>query len=320
MESNKIKLFDGKDDVKVFLTRAGLIAAVKELDGERKAQFLASKLLPPALDVYMRMSADDQKDFSKIEEALLKEFHKGQLNREEAIHLLSERTQKTDETPQTFAYKVLELVKLSYPDFTEVVRLTIAKDYYLKGVHPDMQVALKSWSEFADKDIHELAIETVRLELAGVKSFSKSSHSASSSICNVTCDGPEENLVNAVADKIMDRLKLSDSAVAAGDGRPDGLVNNRVNYADGRSSYYADGRQFNNSRGNRGRARNRGTGGTHRRGYSSAPRPPSNRGGRSCRACKATDHFVRDCPMRFCQACGKQGHDQSSDQCPNYEA
>ena len=33
MESNKIKLFDGKDDVKVFLTRAGLIAAVKELDG-----------------------------------------------------------------------------------------------------------------------------------------------------------------------------------------------------------------------------------------------------------------------------------------------
>ena len=307
MESNKIKLFDGKDDVKVFLTRAGLIAAVKELNGERKAQFLASKLIPPALDVYMRMSVDDQKDFSKIEEALLKEFHKGQLNREEAIHLLSERTQKAGETPQTFAYKVLELVKLAYPDFTDAVRLTIAKDYYLKGVHPDMQVALKSWSEFTDKNIHELAIETVRLELAGVKSFSKSSGSASSAICNVTCDGPEENLINAVADKIMDRLKLSDNAVAANDGS----INDGVNYADGRSSHY---------RGNRGRAKYRGAGGSRRRGYSSAPRPPPNRDGRSCRACKATDHFIRDCPRRFCQACGKQGHDQFSDQCPNFEA
>ena len=82
MDSSKIKGYDGKSDVKVFLTRVKLVAGIKEYNGEKKAQFLASTLLPPALDVYMRLTEEDQKDFSKIEEALLKEFQRGQLNRE----------------------------------------------------------------------------------------------------------------------------------------------------------------------------------------------------------------------------------------------
>ena len=258
----------------------------------------------------MRMPAEDQKDFTKIEEALLKEFHKGQLNREEAIHLLGERTQQAEESPQTFAYKVLELVRLAYPDFDDTVRFTIAKDYYLKGVHPDMQVALKSWTEFSSKDIHALATETVRLEMAGVKSFSKSSAASSSSICGVSCAGSDDDLVNAVADKIMDRLKLNNSNDVS--TTESGSGNDGTNFVDSRQSSY--------SRGNRGRARYRGSGGPRRRGYSSAPRPSNNRGGRSCRACKSTDHFILDCPERFCQACGKRGHDQSSNQCPNWEA
>ena len=310
MDSNKVKLYDGKSDVKVFLTRAGLVAAVKGHDGEKKAQFLASKLLPPALDVYMRLSEDDKKDYSKIEEALLKEFQKGQLNREEAIHLLSQRIQQTDESPHTFAYKIIELVKLSYPEFTDNVRLTIAKDYYMKGVHPDMQVALKSWSEFATKDVHALATETVRLELAGVKSFSKTTNVASSSICNVSCDGPEDQFVNTVADKVISKLKLENGSGGCNSDMSDAPSFDGANYV--------DGHQF-NPRGNRGRSRYRGSGGPRRRGYSSAPRPATNRGGRQCRSCKATDHFIRDCPQRFCQACGNRGHDQTSDQCPNYQ-
>ena len=140
--SNKVKCYDGNGDVNVFITRVNLVAAIKGYAGEKKAQFLASHLVPPAFDVYMRLSADDKKDAEKIEEGLLKEFQRGQLNREEAIHILNDRVQKKDESPPTFAYKLIDLVKLAYPTFDENIRLTIAKDYFVKGVHPDMQVAL----------------------------------------------------------------------------------------------------------------------------------------------------------------------------------
>ena len=63
MDSSKVKCFDGKGDVKVFLTRVKLVAAIKDYVGEKKAQFLASTLLPPVLDTYMPLSEDDQKDF-----------------------------------------------------------------------------------------------------------------------------------------------------------------------------------------------------------------------------------------------------------------
>ena len=91
--------------------------------------------------------------------------------------------QQEDESPQTFAYKLVELVKLSYPTFADGVRLTISKDYYMRGVHPDMQVALKSWGQFETSDIHALATETVRLELAGIKSYSKTAKASAASVC-----------------------------------------------------------------------------------------------------------------------------------------
>ena len=36
-----------------------------------------------------------------------------------------------------------------------------------------------------------------------------------------------------------------------------------------------------------------------------------------CRNCRSTDHLIRKCPQRFCQACGKRGHDAWMDECPN---
>ena len=54
-------------------------------------------------------------------------------------------------------------MKLAYPAFADNVRLTIAKDYFMRGVHPDMQVALKSGPNFETSDVHALAVETVRL-------------------------------------------------------------------------------------------------------------------------------------------------------------
>lgn len=37
-----------------------------------------------------------------------------------------------------------------------------------------------------------------------------------------------------------------------------------------------------------------------------------------CRNCRTTGHFVKQCPQRFCQACGQRGHDSWMELCPNY--
>ena len=317
MDSNKVKLYDGKSDVTVFLTRVNLVAGIKDYNGEKKAQFLASTLLPPALDVYMRLSDEDKKDYSKIEEALLKEFRKGQLNREEAIHILNDRKQQRDETPQTFAYKVVELVKLAYPSFADNVRLTIAKDYFLRGIHPDMQVALKSGTNFETSDVHALAVETVRLELAGVKSYSSTKETNVSSVNIVEGSRPEgDDIVNAVANKVMEKLQLcaNSNTPTSADGNGSSQSTSGANFV-GMPPYRSRG----NNRRNRGR--NRGDGQNRFSGQQrQQQQQQQQQQQRRCRACKAMGHIVRECPQRFCQACGQRGHDGWSDQCPNYEA
>ena len=66
MDSNKVKGYDGKEDVEVFLTKLELVAAIKGYADEKKAQYLASKLIPPAFDVYLRLSTGEKKDFNTI--------------------------------------------------------------------------------------------------------------------------------------------------------------------------------------------------------------------------------------------------------------
>ena len=63
----------------------------------------------------------------------------------------------------------------------------------------------------------------------------------------------------------------------------------------------------------RGRAR-----GNRETSRSSAYNEASARNAGKCHACKSTAHFMRECPRRFCQACGKNGHDAWSDKCPNF--
>jgi len=60
MES-KVRHFDGNGDVRVFLEKVSLHSALKEYDGEKAAQDLASKLEGRAFDVYMRLADADKK-------------------------------------------------------------------------------------------------------------------------------------------------------------------------------------------------------------------------------------------------------------------
>ena len=199
MDSSKKGCYDGTTDVKCFITKVELESALKEYTAEKQAQHLASRLSGPAFDVYMRLSADDKRDFNKITEELLKEFERGQLNRQEAIQELDTRTRRPGESAHTFAYKLTELVKLSYHTFDAAVRSTIAKDYFVRGLHPNMQIALKSSANFSTKDIIGCAVETDRLELAGVKSYSNKD------ISLVKYD-VDSDMINSIADVVASKL------------------------------------------------------------------------------------------------------------------
>ena len=74
---SKIKNYDGSGEVNTFLEKISLHSALKGYDGQKAAQYLASKLEGRALDIYMRLSSEDKKKEEKIREELLKEFERG---------------------------------------------------------------------------------------------------------------------------------------------------------------------------------------------------------------------------------------------------
>ena len=112
MDSKKYnKCYDGSSDVRKFITKVELEAALKGHADEKKAQYVASKLEGHAMDVYLRMSAEDKKDAEKVKGELLKEFERGQLDREEAIAELDKRRRLPDESAETYVYKILAIAR-----------------------------------------------------------------------------------------------------------------------------------------------------------------------------------------------------------------
>ena len=137
---SKVKCVDGSG-VKVFVEKVSIHSAFKGYDGEKADQILASKLEGRAFDVCMRLISEDRKNPEKIKSELFKEFETGNEDREEVIVLLGNRKRHLDESPQTFAQKVTELVHLAYPLFDKNTMKTIAKDYSVGGLHPEGQIA-----------------------------------------------------------------------------------------------------------------------------------------------------------------------------------
>ena len=293
----KVKVFDGSTNVKEFITICELECAVKGYDDPaKKAYYLASKLTGPAFDVYMRLTDDEKKEFDTIKQELSKEFEKGNLDREEAIQTLNTRHQLPKESVQTFAYKLSELVKLAYPKFSAPAQNTIAKDYFVRGLHPNMQTALKSSQGFTDMDLTAATEETVRLELAGVTSVGKPRLSAAGINSVEAAAASSDDFIDSIAEKVAEKLKFKDDNEPAS-----------VNWSGG----YQHNNRGNNNRywRNRGRGRYRGAG----RG-----RGANSLNTKRCRNCDEQGHLVRECPKRYCQACGKQGHDQFNDICEKY--
>ena len=287
MES-KTKCFDGSGDIKAFLEKVKLQSALKGYEDEKAAQYLASRLEGQAFDVYMRLSDGDKKETKKITEELLKEFEAGNQNREMAIAQLNERKRKPEESAQTYAFKIMELTKLAYPAFEEKIRKTIAKDHYMKGIHPKMQMALKSLSTFESANILDIAKETSRLEIAGIESYS-----SKKAECFEIKEGESQTIVDMVTDNVMKQMK----GVA--------LIAQGVDVETG-NAHYMQNRSFRGQRGRRQREPSRN-------------KPALSQQNRKCRACHSPEHFVRECPTRFCQACGNRGHDSWDKNCPKYQ-
>ena len=292
----KLKVYDGSTNVKEFITICELECAVKGYDADdKKANYLASKLTGPAFDVYMRLEDDDKKKFDTLTQELKREFEKGNLDREEAIQILSTRQQLPKESVQTYAHKLSELVKLAYPKFGDASQNTIAKDYFVQGLHPSMQTALKSSPRFSVMDLAAATEETVRLELAGVTSMGKSRLSgAGINSVEGAASASSDDFIDSVAEKVVEKLRGRD------ENEPE-----TVNWVDGQ-------RYRGNNRSWRGRGRGGYRGAGRGRGSNSSDT-------KKCRNCNETGHLVRQCPKRYCQACGKQGHDQFNSICEKYQ-
>ena len=295
--------FNGTGDIQVFLTKVEIQSSLKGYTEEKLAQAIASRLEGPAFDVYLRMSSEDRKDASKVKAELLKEFERGKRNREEAIDQLGKRSRQEGESAQSYAYKLKELVKLAYPSFGNRVQDTIAKDYFVKGVHNDMQVALKSLKEFEEGDINKIADETARLELAGIHAI----RCTGSRVNTVNQISDESTIINSIADKVIEKLQSTGLSAATG-----GIEEEEVNYA-GMARHRGRGGQ---GRGYGGRFNRRAERNTQDRSTSWG-RPAVNQGNLKCRSCQSTGHLYRFCPQRFCQACGGKGHDAWDKGCPN---
>lgn len=138
--------FNGKGDIRSFIAKAELYSSLKNYTREKCAQALASKLEGPAFDVYLCLSSEDRKDANKITPELLKEFERGRRDRAEALSELSKCKREVGESKQNFGYKILELVKSSYPTFESKTQETILRDNFVNGLH--MQVALKTLQAF----------------------------------------------------------------------------------------------------------------------------------------------------------------------------
>ena len=69
-KKSKYCYYDGTSDVQKCVVRVELEASLKTYADEKKAQYLASKLVGPAMEVYLRLSDEDKKAFEFLKKQL----------------------------------------------------------------------------------------------------------------------------------------------------------------------------------------------------------------------------------------------------------
>ena len=223
-----------------------------------------------------------RKDIANIKQKLRKQYESGNRNREEALNLLAACLGNEGETAPDFAYRISELVRLAYPEFSDAYRNLHEKDVFVRGLHPEMQIKLKALETFSTMDMTRLLEHTVRLEVAGVKTFSKKYKEYMNTVDECSTSDISKNKTSSEMLNRLNGLEVAMAKLTATDKYPSNqsfqppALNTRRNTP------------FGNVGGNR-----------------------------KCWNCGDKSHFVRRCPNRFCQSCGKQGHDAWNKECHN---
>ena len=291
MATKKVESFTGREDVKKFVTKCDLYCNLKGYVGEKKSAFIAGRLEEPAFDVYMALSDDDKKDPEKIKTALIECFDNAIRNREVAFEELTHRKRLDDEKAEVFAHKIQDLVKYAYPKFEQDAKNALAKDYYVKGLQVDVQKELRKMDKFEDKTIGELVKQTTYLEIANANA------SASQPKEEISSVNSHNNGLESRMDKLITLMERT--LTVSNENEYDDAEEEKLNYAGS----------------NHGNFRNQP--------YRNRGKPSRGRGSwqqpLKCRVCNSTDHLFRKCPERFCQACGKKGHDGWQRDCPKYQ-
>ena len=166
MATRKVETYTGLTDVTKFITKCELYCKVKGYTDDKEAAFIAERLDDTAFDVYMTLSDEKKVDPKEVKDALKNNFNRATKNREVAVEELTNRKRLSNETPEVFCYKIQELVKLAYPSFTDVVRGTLSKDYYVKGLAQNTQRDLRKQSDYETKELKDLVTATNVLEIA----------------------------------------------------------------------------------------------------------------------------------------------------------
>lgn len=167
-----------------------------------------------------------------------------------------------------------------------------------------MQIALKTLPSFAEADIYNLAKETTQLQVAGIKTFFSRTVDKAQECMSVA---NAESMVDTIAEKVIEKLRNTSFDIPADkDGG-----NESANFL----GYQRRGRKGLGNKSNRGDFRKL----THQQGGNNPRNPGRPQSGRTCRSCESPDHFYRQCPLRFCQACGNKGHNAWNSTCNKYK-
>ena len=165
-----------------------------------------------------------------------------------------------------------------------------------------MQVAIKAkYPKFDDITLLDMAKEAARLDVIGIKtkpSESKYEINILNSTNNISSTTDE--ITDHIVEKVMQKMTTIYSIYQDGTQPFTNLpTSEQVNYAGSINSWI---------RPNNFRGKNYYWG----KGYSRGRNPVTVS---KCWCCNSTDHFIKACPMRFCQACGGKGHDSWSPTC-----
>lgn len=157
----KPQIYDGSDDLEEYLTQFNLLAELNGTNYRTKALLLASSLSGGARAILNEMSDREKRDFDSLVSILKNRY--GSENRSEVFRSeLQSRVRLRNETLPELAQAIKKLTRRAYPGTTELVRDTLALDYFIDAI-PESEIRLRL-REVGPKSMTEAENTAVRLE------------------------------------------------------------------------------------------------------------------------------------------------------------